>query len=544
MGQPVPPRQPSLDDSDALGTRPDASSVRRSQAQRIPGPPRIPVEALSLADLRSGAEDSGSATLPHEAQREGAITRETSIGGSSPSLPPRIAHFAHFEVLGRIAVGGMAEIYLGRDSVEGGALRQLAIKVLRRQQGAQDEAYFEELFLREGSTAAQLVHPNICHIYSFGKWRGHLYIAMEWIDGVSLSQVLRSLAERRRALDPLIAASIAAQVAGALDYAHHARDARRRALAIVHRDVNPQNIMIRHDGMVKLLDFGVAQVADRHIDSRSNTVKGKFGYMAPEQAQQKSIDGRADVFALGVCLYEMLTGARLYKRASLRETVEALLSEPAPPLSASEPTLPAELDAIVQRALAKDPSDRFASAADMQAALETFLARSGEVVSARRISSMMDTIYPEARLASPLLFTGPEVAERLAALDEEPDPQGVAPSGSPIELPLQYIGSLRLVMAVAAGLLLCALLWAWTARAPVQSAEVRARVAQPVAARLPTQTPPAVAAPAARPTPSPAAAPLPASGSASSGESTPGKRGTTAARRRRRSPDFVATPGF
>lgn len=348
----------------------------------------MPAEALTLAQRATSALRTSDREL---------VSHEDGTSAKAPSLPPRIARFAQFEVLGRIAVGGMAEIYLGRDSVEGGGLRQLAIKVLRRQSGTQDEAYFEELFLREGRTAAQLVHPNICHLYSFGKWRGHLYLAMEWIDGVSLHQVLHSLAEQGRALDPLIAASIAAQVAGALDYAHHVRDARRRALAIVHRDVNPQNIMIRHDGMVKLLDFGVAQVADMQADSRSDTVKGKFGYMAPEQAQQQPIDGRADVFALGVCLYEMLTGQRLYKRASLRETVNALLHEPTPALHASVPTLPSELDDIVRLALAKNPDARYGGAADMQAALETFLARSGEVVSARRISSMMDTIYPEDR---------------------------------------------------------------------------------------------------------------------------------------------------
>lgn len=539
MGQPVPPTRPSVED-DALG-RADASYVRHSTPDRraapevaepsahLPAPARVPSEALSLARRMASSLPPSDLTLEPE--------REPT---KAPSLPPRIARFAHFEVLGRIAVGGMAEIYLGRDSVEGGGLRQLAIKVLRRQTGAQDEAYFEELFLREGRTAAQLVHPNICHIYSFGKWRGHLYIAMEWIDGVSLGQVLRSLLDQGRTLDPLIAASIAAQVAGALDYAHHVRDARRRALAIVHRDVNPQNIMIRHDGMVKLLDFGVAQVADIETDSRTDTVKGKFAYMAPEQAQRKAIDGRADVFALGVCLYEMLTGKRLYKRGSLRETIEALMSEPPPSLRVSAPALPAELDEIVRLALAKDPNDRFASAADMQAALETFLARSGEVVSARRISSMMDTIYPEARLASPSLFTGPEIVERLAALEEEAEPHGIAPSDTPIDLPMMRIG-VRGFAALAACLLVVVLLWSWMARAPAAStpAPLEARMHEP-APRAPLP-----AAAATQPAPEATAPSVPvAPASAAETELKPEKRKTGAARRRRRAPDFVATPGF
>lgn len=539
MGRLVPPREPSVEDDDALGAQSSASYVRRSQTARIPGPARVPIEALSLPERRSTEPpDEGALAYDSELLNDG-------VADKVPSLPPRIARFAHFEVLGRIAVGGMAEIYLGRDSVEGGALRQLAIKVLRRQSSAQDEAYFEELFLREGRTAAQLVHPNICHIYSFGKWRGHLYIAMEWIDGVSLSQVMQSLAAQARPLDPLIAASIAAQVAGALDYAHHVRDARRRALAIVHRDVNPQNIMIRHDGMVKLLDFGVAQVADRDVDSRSDTVKGKFSYMAPEQAQQKPIDGRADVFALGVCLYEMLTGTRLYKRKTLRETVEALLLEPVPVPSASVPSLPAELDEIVRSALAKDPSDRFASAADMQAALETFLARSGEVVSARRISSMMETIYPEARGAAPSLFTGPEIAERLAALEDEAEPQGVAPSGTPMELPLRNFGPIVLALTIAVLLTLGGLVWFRAGGAPPERAASGASAHAPKQPPAPPQAPTIEAAsPNVAPAASPASTAVPTPTAAELRDPSAAKREGNGPRRRRRSPDFVATPGF
>lgn len=543
MGQPVPPREPSVED-DALG-RAETSYVRSSASERrapvatpnpstfIPAPARVPSEALSLARQAASSLSPPSLTLDS--------LEPESTRAKTPSLPPRIARFAHFEVLGRIAVGGMAEIYLGRDSVEGGGLRQLAIKVLRRKGGTKDEAYFEELFLREGRTAAQLVHPNICHIYSFGKWRGHLYIAMEWIDGVSLAQVLRSLADRGRTLDPLIAASIAAQVAGALDYAHHVRDARRRALAIVHRDVNPQNIMIRHDGMVKLLDFGVAQVADIETDSRTDTVKGKFAYMAPEQAQQKAIDGRADVFALGVCLYEMLTGKRLYKRASLRDTIEALMSEPPPSLREAAPALPAELDEIVRLALAKDPTDRFASAADMQAALETFLARSGEVVSARRISSMMDTIYPEARLASPSLFTGPEIVERLAALEEEAEPHGIAPSDTPIDLPMTRLG-VRGIAALVACVLVAVWLWSWMAREP--AAELAAPVETRASAPAPVVPAPAPAASVEQPPPALAPSAPVSPASASEADPRSEKRKPGAARRRRRAPDFVATPGF
>jgi len=341
-----------------------------------------------------------------------------AIGGKQPSLPPAVARFGRYDVIGRVAVGGMAEIFLSRETLPGGALRRCALKVLKRGVvSAADERYFEELFWRECRTAVQLSHPNICHVYEVGKSAGRFFLAMEWIDGHSLSDVLAKLAEQEELMAPGMAVGIAAQVASALHYAHTARDARNRPLNVIHRDVNPQNIMLRHDGSVKLVDFGVAHISEAELDSRADTVKGKPAYMAPEQLLGNDVDGRVDVFALGVCLYEMLIGERLHKRGSIRETLAAVLRESPSALQDKRPALPAALDEVVQRALAKQPQDRFENAGEFQAALEAFLAERGEIGSAREVGRLMERLYPNAKNAAPQLDTRPEVVSYLTRSD-------------------------------------------------------------------------------------------------------------------------------
>src|SRR5690606_7420670 len=178
---------------------------------------------------------------------------------------------------------------------------------------------------------------------------------------------------------------VIALIAQALDHAHAAKDEDGRPLGIVHRDVTPDNLMISYDGSVKLLDFGIAKADARAHKTQAGVVKGKFAYMAPEQCRAKELDHRVDVFALGVCLYEALTGRPLYRRETEFETMEAIVRGPVPKLADRMSDPPAELEAIVARCLAKDPNERFASAGELEEALERFLASRNEVVSARRI---------------------------------------------------------------------------------------------------------------------------------------------------------------
>jgi serine/threonine-protein kinase len=378
----------------------------------------LPREASELVRVAS-AGDALLAPRPNHSD----VSREVPTSGvalvaEAPSLPPPIARFGKYDVVGRVAVGGMAEIFLARETLPGGALRKSALKIIKRTPSSpEDGRYFEELFLREGRTVVQLAHPNICHVYDIGCEDAQFFIAMEWIDGPSLRDVLARLAEQAVLMPPAIAVGIAAQVASALEYAHTARDARGKPLHVVHRDVNPQNIMLRYDGSVKLVDFGVAQVS-AEVDSRASTVKGKPSYMAPEQLRGEAADARTDVFALGVCLYEMLSGLRLHKRATMRETLSAVIQEPTPALTRFVPGLPDELDAIVQRALRKRPEERFASAGELQAALEGYLAARGEIGSARSVGGLMTRLYPEAGASQSGVDTSEEATACFSAPSE------------------------------------------------------------------------------------------------------------------------------
>lgn len=527
----------SADESREVAVSAVKKSASMSQVRPvIPAAARVPAEASALVDaaepepLALEEELSGLSAPPQP------VTRS-----NFPSLPPSLARVGRYDVVGRIAVGGMAEIYLAHENVETGAVRRVVIKVLKGQAGApREESYFEELFMREGRTAAQLVHPNICHVYEFGTWAGYFYIAMEWIDGFSLRHVLSKLARRKKTMPPLIAVGIAAQIAGALQYAHNVRDARGRPLAVVHLDVNPQNIMLRHDGVVKLLDFGIAQVADPRGDTRSDSVKGKIGYIAPEQVRQQTLDRRVDVFGLGACLFEMLTGRAAYPRESLRESVEALLTQPTPSLHTFLPELPGELDEIVQKALAREPRERFQTAGELQAALEGFLARSREVVSGRHIAKLMESITPSLPDTRAALYTGPEVVSRLAPVTGE---QAVANSG--IEFPASTTPHKAVRIAVAALVVLLFALTAYLTSGPSEAPSAAPAIAAP------TPLPPRGPAPLERPIAPPEApaaarteAPPQAAIEAPKARPVPSAPKVKRANRRRVKPGFVADPGF
>jgi serine/threonine-protein kinase len=262
------------------------------------------------------------------------------------------------------------------------------------------------MFLDEARVMMRLKHPNVCHVYKFGKEDGNHYIAMEWVNGASLGKVIRR-ARKAGGLPLPIACKVVALIAQALDHAHAAKDESGRPLGIVHRDVTPDNLMISYDGSVKLLDFGIAKADARAHKTQAGVVKGKFAYMAPEQCRAKELDHRVDVFALGVCLYEALTGKPLYRRETEYETMEAIVRGPVPKLAERLPNAPPELEAIIARCLAKSPEERFASAGELEEALERFLGARGEVVSGRRITELMDKLFKEEMKRGPALDTTP-----------------------------------------------------------------------------------------------------------------------------------------
>jgi serine/threonine-protein kinase len=325
-------------------------------------------------------------------------------------LYPAVSTFGRYEILGRLAVGGMAEVFLARELGHHHAIRHVAIKRILPQ--IADDATFVEMFLDEARLAVQLNHPNICHIYDFGELEEAYFIAMEWVNGVSLGKIIRRAREHKAEIPVAVAIKITAHIAEALHYAHQARDGMGRPMNIVHRDVSPQNIMVRFDGVVKLLDFGIAKNASQTSQTEAGVVKGKFSYMAPEQCLGRALDGRTDIFALGSCIYEALTGNAAFRRGSDLDTMRAIVHEAPKPIASVRPDVPDALIEIVDRALAKDPKDRYQTAGDLYVALERWLAEKGEFVRAMHISQFVERLMPGEAQHSPLTQSSPS-APRL-----------------------------------------------------------------------------------------------------------------------------------
>jgi len=324
---------------------------------------------------------------------------------TGPAALPAICMFGRYEILGRLAFGGMAEIFLARESSSVGASRHVVIK--RVLPNVADDEKFVEMFLNEARLAIQLSHPNICHINEFGELEGSYFIAMEWVDGVPLGKLIRRARKKGNGVPVEIAVRIGAQIAEALYYAHRAKDALRRPMNIVHRDVTPHNIMVAYDGQVKLLDFGIAKAETQTQKTEAGTVKGKFSYMSPEQCTGKEIDGRSDVFALGICLWESLVGKALYRRETQYETMHAVIHEPPATMRKRRADLPASLDAIVLKALAKEPGERYQNAGELQSALEGWLAENRKVVNSSSVAKLMDELYAGEIQRGPLVDSNP-----------------------------------------------------------------------------------------------------------------------------------------
>lgn len=280
--------------------------------------------------------------------------------------------FDKYRVTRRLAVGGMGEVFLASQAVHG-TERLVVLKALLPE--FSDDATYVNQFLDEGQVVASLNHPNIVSVYDVGAWQGTFYLAMEYIRGRNLVEVQR-LVPGGQVL-PLAAAHVICEAARGLDHAHRATDSTGNPLGIVHRDVSPQNIMVREDGLTKVVDFGIAFANTRSTRTRTGVVKGKFGYMAPEQLGGKAPDPSADQFSLGVVLWELLTGQRLFRGQDDLETLRRLqrLEVPAPSRIVD---CPAELDRIVLRMLQRAPQSRFATCAEVVSELETVMAGLGK----------------------------------------------------------------------------------------------------------------------------------------------------------------------
>jgi len=265
-----------------------------------------------------------------------------------------------YELLARLATGGMGEIFLAR--LEGAAGFEKLFVIKRILPHLADDMRFRQMLIAEARLASKLSHANICQVYELGETDGQLYIVMEYLEGVTLLPLLRKQSKEMGQLEFGLVGGIVQQVTDALHYAHELRDRGGESLGIVHRDVTPGNIFVTESGVAKVLDFGIAKVKDASANTQTGTVKGKYAYMAPEQLRGANLDRRVDVFALGVCVYEMLALRRLFQRKTDYLTFRAVMEQPIPDVRRYRPDVPDTLATTLARALDRDPANRWDSA--------------------------------------------------------------------------------------------------------------------------------------------------------------------------------------
>ncbi|QDE67156.1 protein kinase domain-containing protein [Myxococcus xanthus] len=296
---------------------------------------------------------------------------QTTLPVTEASLVPLLQPYGPYVLVRKLAEGGMAEIFLAKLLGADGFERNVVIK--RMLPHLTNNPDFVEMFRDEARLAAKLAHPNIVQIQELGFAEGCYYICMEYLAGEDFSTTLR-LAGRKRHYVPLpIVLRVLIDAARGLHFAHEFTNEAGQPLNVVHRDISPSNLYLTYQGQVKVLDFGIAKAESRLVNTRTGVVKGKYMYMAPEQARGKEVDRRADVFALGVSLYEALTHVRPFSRENDLAVLNALLQGELKPPRELRPDLPEELEAILLKAMAFKPEDRYPTAEAFADALETFL---------------------------------------------------------------------------------------------------------------------------------------------------------------------------
>lgn len=323
----------------------------------------------------------------------------------------------------------MGEVFLARQT--GVAVDRLVILKSLLPELAEQPGFIEQ-FLDEARVAATLNHPNIVAIYEVGLWNGVYFIAMEYIHGADLSKLQRAAAQNRIVLPFQVSARIVHDSCLALDHAHFAKDVNGNPLSIVHRDISPQNIMVRTDGVSKVVDFGIAKAANTSTRTATGMLKGKLQYMPPEQVRGEVLDGRSDQFALGAVLWEMTTGKRLFKGANELETLERILKHPIPPPSTVVQGFPRELEAVILRMLQRDPAHRFDRCKDAAKQLQAYLDSSSRHVGEQQVADFVHSAMGDAleKVTSDLTPTAENFLIRLGGSDDEDEAAGFTPTTS------------------------------------------------------------------------------------------------------------------
>ncbi len=311
------------------------------------------------------------------------------------------SQFGRYTLTERLATGGMAEVFKAKMLSTHGFEKLLVIKRILPHLAA--DKTFVSMFIDEAKLTAQLVHPKIVQVSDFGEENGQFFIALEFVDGFDALALLRTSAQRHVRLPIPFGLFISIEVLDALDYAHNARDNEGKLMRLVHRDISPSNVFISHRGDVKLGDFGIAHAQERESKTQAGTLKGKYGYMSPEQVVGASLDGRSDIFAVGIVLAEMLMGKRLFTAPNDLDVLLMVRDGRLDRLDKYCRDLPADLDKILRKGLARKLSDRYQTATEFRDALSDFLFRAGVRVGPAELG----------KIAVDFFDTSPEAAERL-----------------------------------------------------------------------------------------------------------------------------------
>ena len=329
--------------------------------------------------------------------------------------------FGKYYLLERINVGGMAEVFKAKAFGVEGFERLLAVKRILPNIAEDEE--FITMFIDEAKIAVQLNHANIAQIFDLGKVDDSYFIALEFIHGKDLRGIFDRCRASGENMPIAQACFVIMKVCEGLDYAHNKRDATGRELGLVHRDVSPQNVLISYEGEVKLIDFGIAKAAGKASKTQAGILKGKFGYMSPEQVRGLPLTRGSDIFSVGIVLYELLTGERLFIGESDFSTLEKVRNVEILPPSTYNRKIPEELERIVLNTLAKDPEDRYQHAIDLHDELQAFMYTAGEFYSRKDLAAWMKRTWSR------------EIQEETKKLEEYRDLQPLAPPGRGDGLP-------------------------------------------------------------------------------------------------------------
>ncbi len=434
----------TLDSLDLPRARP-ATAVPAAAKPTPPAPPSpaapaapaalsVPAATIPIPVVKPTPPPSATPPPPVSAPTAAPLPTAAAPAAASPATAPPAAadrlaaepgqRFGQYTLLEKIAVGGMAEVWKARMTGLEGFEKLVAIKKILPH--LTDNSAFVTMLIDEGKLAAQLTHPNITHIYDLGKIGDDYYIAMEYVEGRNLRALLNQARRHGAALPLGLALLITSRLASALDYAHRKKGFDGRELGLVHRDVSPQNVLISSEGEIKLCDFGIVKAVSKASHTQMGALKGKLQYMSPEQAWGRAVDGRSDLFSLGAILFEMLTGRRLFPGDNEMAVLDAVRECRIEGPRDLEASVPEDVDAIVRRALEKDPVDRFQTAGAMQQALERVLYALKPTPSQAELAQLLHRLFDESGGLEPLdlpeIGSGPRPAPAPPSLPPAREP--------------------------------------------------------------------------------------------------------------------------